>query len=80
MTVREMLSYYSLSSVPFTKEITTESLIPLPSVERNLAAARLLVDTRGIGVITGKAGAGKSSLLRLLLQTLPKGLFKPFYV
>ncbi len=80
MNSREMLSYFNLTSVPFTKEIPTDQLQMLPSVERNLAAAKLLVETRGIGVITGKAGSGKSCLLRLLSNSLPPGLYKPFYI
>jgi general secretion pathway protein A len=80
MNSRQMLSYFGLSSVPFTKEIPTEELQRLPSVESNLAAARLLVETRGIGVITGKAGTGKSCLLRLLAESLPPGLYKPLYI
>jgi len=80
MNSREMLSYFGLTGMPFTKEIATDQLQLLPSVERNLAAARLLVDTRGIGVITGKAGSGKSCLLRLLADSLPPGLYKPFYL
>jgi len=80
MNSREMLSYFNLTSVPFTKEIPTDQLLKLPSVERNLAAAQLLVETRGIGVITGKAGTGKSVLLRLLSDSLPPGLYKPFYI
>ena len=66
---RELLSYFNLTELPFTKEIPVEQLHLLPSVERNLAAAQLLVDTRGIGAITGK-----SCLLRLLQHRLPAGL------
>ncbi len=80
MNSREYLSFYGLSSLPFTKEIPTAELLTLPSVERHLAAARLLVETRGIGVITGKAGTGKSCLLRLLAESLPPGLYKPLYL
>jgi type II secretory pathway predicted ATPase ExeA len=49
-------------------------------VKNNLAAARLLVDTRGIGVLTGKAGTGKSCLLRLLADGLPPGLYRSYYL
>jgi type II secretory pathway predicted ATPase ExeA len=80
MNSREMLSYFGLSSLPFTKEIPTENLQRLPSFERNLQAARLLVETHGIGVISGKAGTGKSCLLRLLDDSLPPGLYKSFYL
>jgi len=80
MNNREMLSYFNLTRVPFTKEIPTDQLQPLPSLQRHLQAARLLVETRGIGVITGKAGTGKSCLLRLLADELPPGLYKSFYL
>ena len=73
---RELLSYFNLTELPFTKEIPVDQLHLLPSVERNLAAAQLLVDTRGIGAITG----GKSCLLRLLQHRLPAGLFRTFYL
>ena len=80
MKTTEMLSYFGLSGVPFSKEIDTEQLHLLPSVQRNLASARLFVDTRGIGVISGKAGTGKSCLLRLLCDSLPPGLYRNFYL
>jgi general secretion pathway protein A len=80
MNSKEMLSYFSLSALPFTKEILTEELQMLPSVEKHLAAAKLLVDTRGTGVLIGKSGTGKSCLLRLLASSLPPGLYKPLYL
>ena len=39
---RELLSYFNLTELPFTKEIPVTQLHLLPSVERNLAAAQLL--------------------------------------
>ena len=77
---RELLSYFNLTRLPFTKEIPVDQLHLLPSVERNLAAAQPLVDTRGIGAITGKPGTGKSCLLRLLEHRLPAGLYRTFYL
>ena len=80
MNNRDMLSYFNLTALPFTKELPTDELQLLPSVERNLAAAQLLVETRGIGIISGKAGTGKSCLLRLLSDGLAPGLYKSFYL
>jgi len=80
MNAKEMLSYFGLTALPFSKEIPTEHLHLLPSVEKHLAAAQLLVDTHGIGVILGKSGSGKSCLLRLLASRLPPGLYKPLYL
>ncbi len=77
---REFLSYFNLSADPFTREIAVEKLLLLPSVERSLAAAELLVETRGIGVMTGRSGTGKSCLLRLLIDRLQPGLYRSYYV
>ena len=80
MNNRDLLSYFNLTQIPFSKEIPTEQLQALPSLQRHLSAAQLLVETHGIGVITGKAGTGKSCLLRLLADGLPPGLYKSFYL
>lgn len=80
MNNREFLSYFNLSGDPFTREIATEKLLLLPSVERSLAAAELLVETRGIGVMSGRSGTGKSCLLRLLIDRLQPGLYRSYYV
>lgn len=80
MKPQETLSYFNLTSLPFTKELATEHLLLLPSIERSLSAARLLAETRGIGVMTGNSGVGKSSLLRRFIADLPPGLYKPVYL
>ena len=77
---REMKSYFNLTETPFTKDIKTDSLSLLPSLEKISGALKLLVDTRGIGVMTGKPGTGKSCLLRLLISNLNPGLYKPLYI
>jgi len=80
MNSRDLLSYFSLSALPFSKEIATDRLLLLPSIERHLAAAELLVNTRGIGVVTGRTGTGKSCLVRLLVDRLQPGLYKSYYL
>jgi general secretion pathway protein A len=52
----------------------------LPSVQKHLEAAQLLIDTHGIGAVVGKSGTGKSCLLRLIAERLPPGLFKSYYL
>jgi len=77
---KECLSYYNLTENPFSKEIKVEDLLNLPSVEKATKQIGFLTDTKGIGVITGKSGTGKSCLLRLLKDNLNKGLYKPIYL
>jgi general secretion pathway protein A len=78
--INEMLSYFNMTEMPFGKEIKTESLILLPSFDSALASAQLLVSTRGIGIITGKSGTGKSCLIRFLISGLNTGLYMPVYI
>jgi type II secretory pathway predicted ATPase ExeA len=49
-------------------------------VENALNSAKLLVETRGIGLLTGKSGTGKSSLLRMLKESLNPALFRVVYL
>ena len=76
---REFLSYFNLSGLPFTKEIAAEKLLNLPTVEKALSSVRLLVQTRGIGMLIGESGAGKSCIIRLLASELNPGLHKLVY-
>jgi len=77
---KDMFSYYNLTQPPFSKEISTDDLIKLPSVEANLSSVRLLVETRGIGLLTGKSGSGKSCIIRILKEDLNPALYKLIYI
>jgi type II secretory pathway predicted ATPase ExeA len=80
MITQDLLSHFNLTQLPFSKEIAVEQLIGLPSFERALSSAQLLVETRGIGLLLGKSGTGKSCLLRKLCACLHGGLYKPVYL
>ena len=80
MRIREVYSHFNLSDNPFSKEIKTESLKSLPGVKEAEEQLQILFDTRGIGVLTGKSGTGKSCLLRKISDSQPKGLYKTHYI
>lgn len=77
---KEMLSFFNLSTSPFSKEIKTDSLLLLPHIKAIFDSLLLLVETRGIGILSGESGTGKTCLLRLLESTLNKGLYQVHYV
>ena len=80
MTTQDLLSHFNLTQLPFSKEIASEQLLGLPSLERAFASVKLLVETRGVGLLLGKSGTGKSCLLRRLCASLHSGLYKPVYL
>ena len=80
MRIREVYSHFNLSDNPFSKEIKTESLKSLPGVKEAEEQLQILFDTRGIGVLTGKSGTGKSCLLRKISDSQPRGLYKTHYI
>ena len=64
MKTQDLLSHFNLTRLPFSKEIPTDQLMELPSLQRAFSSAGLLVETHGIGLLLGKSGTGKSCLLR----------------
>lgn len=80
MKQKEILSYFNLESHPFDKEIKTDDLMKLPTIEKAAQELNLLIETKGIGLLTGPSGCGKSSLIRVTASGLNPGLSKPFYI
>jgi type II secretory pathway predicted ATPase ExeA len=76
----DMLSYFGMNADPFARDIDPSRLLRLPGIEESLSSLAFFCERRGIGVLVGKSGSGKSCLLRLLVAGLPVGLFKPVYL
>lgn len=72
-------AFYSLSNRPFTKELTPEKMFASTSFEELNARLHYLKDNRGIGLITGEAGSGKTSAIRAFANRLNPSLFKTAY-
>ena len=72
-------SFYSLSQVPFRKDLEDKNFFHSNALAEGLARLEYLKTTRGIGVITGEPGTGKTSLLRKFAASLNPSLFKAIY-
>jgi len=72
-------SFYSLSHNPFSKEINTKSLYQSENLKELTARLNYLKKTKGIAVVVGEAGSGKTSALRAMADKVNPSLFKIIY-
>ena len=72
-------AFYSLSKRPFVKEIATKDLFMSDNFTEVKARLDYLKNTRGIGVVVGEPGSGKTTALRLFADSLNPSLFKIIY-
>lgn len=72
--------HFGLTRHPFAKDLTPDELF-VASAGRELEV-RLghLLELRGIGLVTGEAGSGKTTLCRKVVSSLHTGLYRVFYV
>lgn len=62
--------FYGFTQVPFSKTIPTADLFPTAGQKELTARLTYLVRERGLGLITGEIGAGKSTAVRAFAATL----------
>jgi type II secretory pathway predicted ATPase ExeA len=71
--------YYSFSNIPFHKELPHDRLFESISFKEGLARMEHLKKTRGIGLIAGEAGSGKTTVIRAFTGNLNNSLYKVVY-
>lgn len=73
-------STFGLKRIPFSKDLEPNELFVTDFFTQSLDRLRYLVDRRGIGVVFGAPGTGKSTLLRAFLGALGKATYSVCYV
>jgi general secretion pathway protein A len=73
-------AHFGLSRYPFAKDIPPEELFVSQSSKELDVRLAHLVDLRGIGLITGDSGSGKSTACRKTAASLHCGLHRVFYI
>jgi len=71
--------FYSLSKSPFSKEIKTSEAFSSSTFTELSLRLDYLKKARGIGLVTGDAGAGKTLTLRTFCENLNPSLYKVIY-
>jgi type II secretory pathway predicted ATPase ExeA len=71
---------FSLSILPFTKDINPAHLYMHPQFKELIDRLSLLCVDRGIGLFTGEVGCGKSTAIRMVLDTLSTQTHRVIYL
>lgn len=71
--------YFGLQFNPFSKEIDCKYLFKGKEYTELSSRFKYLESARGIGMITGEPGTGKTTMLRSYTKNLNPSLFKPIY-
>lgn len=72
--------HFGLTDHPFAKDIPVEELYASTAAQELQARLDHLIELRGIGLITGDAGSGKTTICRKVAASLHTGLYRVYYV
>jgi type II secretory pathway predicted ATPase ExeA len=72
--------HFGLTRHPFDKDIAPDDLFETASLAELTARLKHLLDMRGIGLVTGESGSGKTTACRRLVAGLNTGLHRVLYV
>jgi general secretion pathway protein A len=72
-------AFYSLSGTPFSKELKVTDALATPPFEEATGCLNYMKQVRGMGLLVGEPGAGKTFALRVFAENLNKSLYKVIY-
>lgn len=74
------LTHFGLTHYPFAGELLPDQVFDSTSLREAHARLNHLVELRGIGLLTGEVGSGKTTACRQLAERLHSGLYRLLYV
>lgn len=74
------LTHFGLIHYPFERALQPDELFASSAAREAQARLNHLVELRGIGLVTGEVGSGKTTVCRQLASALHPGLHRLFYV
>jgi type II secretory pathway predicted ATPase ExeA len=73
-------AHFGFTHYPFERDLQPDELFASSAGHEAQARLQHLVELRGIGLITGEVGSGKTTVCRQLAASLHPGLYRLFYV
>lgn len=74
------LSYYNLKLAPFEKSVKKDHLFKSASMKEFTSRMEYMKQYRGLILVTGSSGVGKTTALRAFVEELKPEFFKPVYL
>ena len=74
------LSYYGMKCNPFDKSISTKDAFKSEDFNNSISRLEYLKEVKGLGLIIGSPGLGKTFMLRYFNESLNKDLYKVIYI
>lgn len=72
--------HFSLARHPFARDLAPEDLFASAAATELEVRLKHLLDLRGIGLVTGEPGGGKTTICRKVAASLHSGLYRVLYV
>jgi general secretion pathway protein A len=72
--------HFALTDFPFDLKLAPEDLFASATLGEAEARLKHLLELRAIGLVTGEAGSGKTTVCRKIASALHPGLYRVFYV
>ena len=72
--------HFGMKSNPFDKEIDSTDLYAGSDIKELDSRLKYMLETRGIFLLVGEPGSGKTTALRKFADGLGPSLFRPFYI
>ncbi|HEX7479103.1 MAG TPA: ATP-binding protein, partial [Polyangiales bacterium] len=72
--------HFALTRHPFEKQVEPDDLFEATSLTELSIRLKHLLELRGIGLVTGDSGCGKTTACRRLCAGLNTGLYRVLYV
>ena len=74
------LRHFALTRFPFADALHTDELFPCAALLEAETRLQHLLELRGIGLLTGEVGSGKTTVCRKVTSTLHPGRYRLHYI
>jgi len=78
--MNKFTEWFGLKGIPFGKDVDTKGLFTYPQVSELHQLLELTIESRTAMLVTGQAGTGKTTAIRVFLDDLPSNRYRVIYL